>query len=113
MSQHRVSSEDYRKAFISTIFFAIILTEGLVKFVDKFIINIEGNPGPLLQMSGSTTHLALDPLLFAVTFFWIISHWIFYHDLITKYPYYRWRKFLVDIALFSIMFVALRLSLSV
>jgi hypothetical protein len=51
-------------------------------------------------------------IFFAVTFFWVISHWIFYHELIRKYPYYRWRKFAVDITIFSLMFIILHLSLS-
>lgn len=126
MSQGQVTSEDHRRAFISSIFFGIMLTEGLTKFVDKFIINIDSRPGFLLGFNDTIQNPSISPLapndlvsnlfnllFFAVTFFWIVCHWIFYHDLITRYPYYRWRKFLVDVTLFSIMVIVLRLSLSV
>jgi len=121
MSQNHVTSEDHRRAFISSIFFAIILTDGLTKFVENYIktdnfkgdllLNLHNFIMNYINFDKSAQSELINILFFAVTFFWIVSHWIFYHQLITRYPYYRWRKFLVDIAVFSIMFVTLRLSL--
>src|SRR3712207_328951 len=127
MSQDQVTpSEDHRRAFISTIFFGLILTDGLTAYVNRYVVSL-GSPSfdsgfwldqlesiiPIPPNELPISDALVNSLFFAVTFFWIVSHWIFYHDLIRRYPYHRWRKFFVDIAVFSIMFIALRLSLFV
>lgn len=50
-------------------------------------------------------------IFFSITFFWVVSHWVIYNILVTKlYPYKNWKKFFVDVALFSIMAITLNLS---
>jgi hypothetical protein len=92
---------DYRELLID-IFFAIIIAVGFDGFVRDFLIaNIAKISSP---------PITLDILFFFTAYFWVISHWVFYHELITKYPYYRWRKFFVDVALFSLMFIIANIS---
>jgi hypothetical protein len=92
---------DYRELLID-IFFAIIIAVGFDGFVRDFLIdNIKEISSP---------SIILDIFFFFTAYFWVISHWVFYHELITKYPYYRWRKFFVDVALFSLMFVIANIS---
>ena len=51
-------------------------------------------------------------LVVSIAFFWVVSHWVVYNILVTKlYPYKNWKKFFVDVALFSLMPVTLNLSL--
>ena len=51
-------------------------------------------------------------LVVSIAFFWVVSHWVVYNILVTKlYPYKNWKKFFVDVALFSLMAVTLNLSL--
>jgi hypothetical protein len=134
----KVLSEDHRKTLMD-LFFAVMLTDGLSNLVNKFILNdplstlsdIISNGNQLQPVFQNLSSLIIPPpvsnditlsylsyaatfnlLFFLVTFFWIICHWIFYHQLITKYPYYRWRKFFIDITLFSLMFIILHLSLT-
>ena len=92
---------DYRELLID-IFFAIIIAVGFDGFVRDFLIdNIEEISSP---------PIILDIIFFFIAYFWVISHWVSYHELITKYPYYRWRKFFVDVALFSLMFIIANIS---
>ena len=94
---------DYRELLID-IFFAIIIAVGLDGFVRDFLVD------SLNELS--KTSITLDILFFFAAYFWVISHWVSYHELITKYPYYRWSKFFVDIALFSVMFIIVNISYS-
>src|SRR5262249_37171160 len=71
--------EDYRKLLID-IFFAVILTVGLDSFLSDFLIKDE-------NMFFSHVWALIDILFFISTFFWVVSHWVFYHELIKKYPY--------------------------
>jgi hypothetical protein len=94
---------DYREILID-ILFAIIIVVGSERFVHDFLVkNIEN--GHVMSPP-----IMIGILFFFSTYFWVISHWITYHELITKYPYYRWRKFFVDILLFSVMFIAANIS---
>jgi hypothetical protein len=128
----KVLSEDHRKTLMD-LFFAVILTDGLAKLVSQFILNdsqhivkdyinqnqIITSLNPIIFATDFPNSLFKNPhdtwslLFFAGTFFWILSHWVFYHELIRRHPYYRWRKFFTDITIFSLMFIILHLSLSV
>src|SRR6476469_604783 len=127
----KVLSEYHRKTLMD-LFFAVILTDGLAKLVSQFILNdsqhivkeyinqsqINTSLNPIIFATGFPNSLYNHPsdtwslLFFAATFFWILSHWVFYHELIRRHPYYRWRKFFTDITIFSLMFIILHLSLS-
>lgn len=104
---------DHRELFID-IFFAAIIAVGLHRFLGEFFVDkIENlNSFNFESLSGifSQPQIIFDMFFFFAAAFWVISHWIFYHELIRKYPYYRWRKFFVDITLFSIMFFILNIS---
>lgn len=65
---------------------------------------------PELSFTDVFLPILFNMLFFFVTLFWFLCHWIFYHELIQKYPYYRWRKFFVDIAIFALMFMILSTS---
>jgi len=91
--------QDYRIILID-IFFAIILTTGLQKFFDDVVVKEIYNIQSLLTF-----------LFFVVTFFWVVSYWVIYHIAIHHHPYFRWRKFYVDIVGFSFMFMILNLSI--
>jgi hypothetical protein len=95
---------DYREILID-ILFAVIIVVGFERFLHDFLIeHIENHD------------VMSPPIIIAIFFFsayfWVITHWISYHESITKYPYYRWRKFFVDIFLFSVMFVIANISFS-
>jgi hypothetical protein len=92
---------DYRELLID-IFFAIIIVVGFDRFMREFL------PDHMKEIS--TPPIMLDTLFFFAAYFWVVTHWVSYHELITKYPYYRWRKFFVDILLFSIMFIVINMS---
>jgi hypothetical protein len=94
---------DYRELLID-IFFGIIIVVGFDRFLRDFV------PEHISELNSTST--MIDSFFFFTAYFWVISHWIFYHELVTKYPYYRWRKFFVDIILFSIMFVIVNISFS-
>jgi hypothetical protein len=116
---------DYRELLID-IFFAIIITIGLEKFLYEFLFkiffkdahNLSPTDLPLLTNFDlpslihvfSVPQVLFGTFFFFAAFFWVIAHWVFYHELIKKYPYYNTWKFFVDIALFSIMFVAVNIS---
>jgi hypothetical protein len=108
-----IKTEDHRKLLID-IFFAVIITIVFEKFLDHFfvpnIVKLDSFDIPTL-LSTFSAPLILNMLFFFVVYFWVISHWIFYHELIKKYPYYRCGKFLVDVAIFSIMFVIISISI--
>lgn len=92
---------DYRELLID-IFFAIIIAVGFDRFIRDFLLeHIQEISSPLI---------ILDMSFFFASYFWVLTHWVSYHELITKYPYYRWRKFFVDISLFSIMFIIINIS---
>jgi hypothetical protein len=94
---------DYREILID-ILFAIIIVVGFERFVHEFLVNNIEN-GDIMSPP-----IMIGILFFFSTYFWVISHWITYHELITKYPYYRWRKFFVDVFLFSVMFIGVNIS---
>ena len=112
---------DYRELLID-IFFAIVIAVGLDRFLRDFLIDhlMKLNSVDfssiyaLLSYTPSASHLQIpiifDILFFSAAYFWVISHWMFYHELITKYPYYRWGKFFVDLSLFTIMFIIVNIS---
>jgi hypothetical protein len=106
---------DTRELLID-IFFAIIIAVGFENFVQHFILTEVLKPSSdLFSITGKflTTGILIDTLFFFASYFWVISHWVFYHELIEKYPYYNWWKFFVDISLFSIMFLIVNISYSV
>ena len=92
---------DYREILID-ILFAIIIVVGFDRFFREFL------PENIEELSSMP--IMMDIFFFFAVYFWVISHWVSYHELITKYPYYRWRKFFVDIILFSIMFIIINVS---
>jgi hypothetical protein len=108
-----INCEDHRKLLID-IFFAVIITIGFDKFLHDFLIPhieyLDSFDFPSLFGVLSVPPFIFNMLFFFVTYFWVISHWIFYHELIKKYPYYRCGKFLADVAIFSIMFVIINIS---
>jgi hypothetical protein len=92
---------DYREILID-IFFAIIIVVGFDRFIRDFLLDH--------MEEISSPSIMLDIFFFFTAYFWVITHWVSYHELITKYPYYRWRKFFVDIFLFSLMFIIINIS---
>lgn len=110
-----INCEDHRKLLID-IFFAVIITIGFEKFLHTFLLphidKLDSFDIPTLLNTFSAPPLIFNMFFFFVAYFWVISHWIFYHELIKKYPYYRCGKFLVDVAIFSIMFVIINISFS-
>ena len=55
--------------------------------------------------------MLLDFSFFIAAFFWVVSQWVIYHELIKKYPYDdKNGRFLIDIVRFSLMFVILNTS---
>jgi hypothetical protein len=106
---------DYRELLID-IFFAIIITIGLERFLYDFLFTnlyrLVSFDVPSLANLFSVSETLVDTFFFFAAYFWVISHWIFYHELIKKYPYYNPWKFFVDITLFSIMFVIINASYS-
>lgn len=106
---------DTRELLID-IFFAIIIAVGFENFVQHFILTeVLKSSSDLFSLTSKflTTGILIDTLFFFGSYFWVISHWVFYHELIEKYPYYNWWKFFVDISLFSIMFLIVNISYSV
>src|SRR5919197_1081556 len=106
---------DYRELLID-IFFAIVIAVGLDRFFREFlIIHLTELKSFDLESIFQVfyTSIRFDMFFFFGAYFWVISHWVFYHELITKYPYYRWPKFFVDITLFSIMFIMVNISFEV
>jgi hypothetical protein len=126
MSEVIAISEDHRKTLID-IFFSVMISDAIGQFVSRFLLGDSSKPSFFFFLDFINNYIQsyvninslpndspehwLDALFFAATFFWIICHWIFYHELIKKYPYYRWRKFFVDITLFVLMSIVLRISL--
>jgi hypothetical protein len=106
---------DYRELLVD-IFFAIIITVGFEKFLHVFFLEniFKINSFELMSVVDifSDPAVAFNTLVFFATYFWVISHWVFYHELIEKYPYYNYKKFFVDIALFSLLFVIINMSFS-
>jgi hypothetical protein len=105
---------DYREILVD-IFFAIIITIGFEGFIHRFFIGdvmSQLNSFDITSLINvfSAPEILIDTLFFFATFFWVISHWVFYHELIDRYPYYNSWKFFVDITLFSIMFVIINIS---
>jgi hypothetical protein len=109
---------DYREILVD-IFFAIIITIGFDGFIHEFFLLDIISPklesfdiSILLNRFSAEPSLLFNMFFFFAAYFWVISHWIFYHELIEKYPYYNSWKFFVDITLFSIMFVIINISYS-
>jgi hypothetical protein len=107
---------DYRELLVD-IFFAIIITVGFEKFLHVFFLEniFKINSSELMSVVEifSDPAVAFNTLFFFATYFWVISHWVFYHELIRKYPYFNHKKFFVDITLFSLLFVIINMSFSV
>jgi hypothetical protein len=106
---------DYRELLID-IFFAIVIAVGLDRFLREFLIIYLNKLSSFDLESISkvfSVPIRFDIFFFIAAYFWVISHWVFYHELVSKYPYYRWRKFFVDITLFSIMFIVVNISFGV
>jgi hypothetical protein len=52
-----------------------------------------------------------DFFFFITAFFWVVSQWVIYHELIKQYPYcVGYRRFFIDIVRFSLMFIILNTS---
>jgi hypothetical protein len=104
---------DYRELLVD-IFFAIIITIGFDGFLREFFIKsmhgLNAFDIPSLINVFSVHDKLIGISFFLVAYFWVISHWVFYHELITRYPYYNQWKFFVDVTLFSIMFVLINIS---
>lgn len=103
--------EDHRKTLID-IFFAVIITVGWVGFITDFakepLRSLDFSD--ILKLHHGNIPLVFNTLFFSAAFFWVISHWVFYHVLIREHPYNMWRKFFVDIVLFSLMAVIILTS---
>ena len=104
--------QDKQVALID-IYFAIIITVGLDHFINDFLFNDHLKQLDLFH----ALNLFYNPqTLFNILFFvsvyvWLILHWIIYHKLINIRPYEGSPpKFLIDIAMFSIIFLILGLS---
>lgn len=87
------------------VFFGGIITVGLNRFLFDFFLPQE----PRLY------HFDIpglfDLLFFMAAFFWVVSQWVIYHELINKYPYgISNGRFFIDIARFSLMFIILNTS---
>jgi hypothetical protein len=111
--------QQHGSLLIRHIFFGVIIAVGLDRFVNDFLFfhlvkffSAFSNTALLFNYTYISHHAPtlFNIVFFLVTFFWVISHWVFYNGLIKKYPYKRWAKFFVDIILFSLMFVAMDLS---
>jgi hypothetical protein len=106
---------DYRELLVD-IFFAIIITVGFEKFLHVFFLEniFKINSSGIMSVMDifSDPAIGFNTLFFFATYFWVISHWVFYHKLIEKYPYYNYKKFFVDITLFSLLFVIINISFS-
>jgi hypothetical protein len=106
---------DYKELLVD-IFFAIIITIGFEKFLHVFFLQNIFKITSFDLMSVveifSDPSVMFNTLFFCATYFWVISHWVFYHELIQKYPYYNYKKFFVDITLFSLLFVIINISFS-
>jgi hypothetical protein len=87
------------------VFFGGIITVGLNRFLFDFLLPNESK----LYLFDSS--VLLDFLFFITAFFWVVSQWVIYHELIKKYPYGdKNGRFLIDIVRFSLMFVILNTS---
>ncbi|MDO9098695.1 MAG: hypothetical protein Q7U60_11325 [Candidatus Methanoperedens sp.] len=76
------------------IIFAIIVGMGFTFFIDY------------LKIFSLTTTNIIVFFLFLTTYFFIISDWIFYHELMDKYPYTKnYTRFFIDIIVFFLMFL--------
>jgi hypothetical protein len=105
---------DYREILVD-VFFAVIIAIGFEGFIHRFFIEDVISKLDFFNLTSlisvfSEPEILIDTLFFFVTFFWVISHWVFYHELIERYPYYNSWKFFVDITLFSVMFVIINIS---
>lgn len=87
------------------VFFGGIITNGLNRFLFDFFLPNE----PKLYLFD--IWVLLDFLFFITAFFWVVSQWVIYHELIKRYPYDKDnRRFFIDIARFSLMFIILNTS---
>jgi len=115
----RIVFQEHGPLLIRHIFFGVIITVGLDRFLNDFLIShidkffsTFSNISLVFNYVYVSNHAPalFNIIFFSVTFFWVVSHWVFYNGLIIKYPYRRWSKFFVDIILFSLMFVILDIS---
>lgn len=102
--ESKIEKTDHRVLLIN-VFFGGIITIGLNRFLFDFLLPHE----PKLYLFDSST--LLDLLFFMTAFFWVVSQWVIYHELIKKYPYdIRNGRFFIDIIRFSLMFIILNTS---
>lgn len=90
------------EAFINLLF-AVIVGVGFRQLVvGEFFKDFLAKIGPDFRII----------LLFIITYFFVISDWVFYHLLMTKYPYTRAKpyRFSIDIFIFFLMFFLIYLS---
>lgn len=76
------------------ILFALIVAVGFTFFVDPYLKNFS-----------LTINALITFFLFVTTYFFIISDWIFYHELMLLYPYKNYGRFFFDIIMFFLLFL--------
>jgi hypothetical protein len=93
------------KVLLINVFFGGIITIGLNRFLFDFFLPQES------KLYHFDIPVLFDLLFFMTAFFWVVSQWIIYHELIKKYPYgISNGRFFIDIARFSLMFIILNTS---
>ncbi len=95
VKRKNITDKDLSKIFVDfiDIVFAIIVSMGFTFFID-YLKNISLTSANIIVFS-----------LFLSTYFFIISDWIFYHELLCKYPYTEYTRFFIDILVFFLMFL--------
>ena len=87
------------------VFFGGIITIGLNRFLFDFLLPQEP------KLYHFDIPVLFDLLFFMTAFFWVVSQWVIYHELINKYPYgISNGRFFIDIVRFSLMFIILNTS---
>jgi hypothetical protein len=87
------------------VFFGGIITIGLNRFLFDFLLPQEP------KLYHFDIPILFDLLFFITAFFWVVSQWVIYHELINKYPYgISNGRFFIDIVRFSLMFIILNTS---
>jgi len=87
------------------VFFGGIITVGLNRFLFDFLLPQEP------KLYHFDIPVLFDFLFFIIAFFWVVSQWVIYHELIKKYPYgISNGRFFIDIVRFSLMFIILNTS---
>jgi hypothetical protein len=104
LGESKIEKTDHR-VLLTNIFFGGIITIGLNHFLFDFLLREEQ------KLYIFDISVLFDFLFFLTAFFWVISQWVIYHELIKQYPYgVGYRRFFIDIARFSLMFIILNTS---